>query len=395
MQSIYWVLSWACHRKCVHCYDDRFRPYVREALSEVVDEGRAAHARIIANLPDDLTWIDDRNGRRLRTRLILAGGELLIDGVREELLYPTLEALTDRYGRAAGDAGAATAPAASVTATARRDDVLPGAPPLISIQTTGDVLTPTFLDELLERGVEGIAIASIDDYHVGMQGERKFAFMERIRELMASRGVRETSLGGEKSERLKMPAPSDEDDDDGPTFLFFGAQQDLWIGELWPRGRAFQNGLTTASYETNFCARWSGAKNFLRIGQAGSEVAIEPDGSVYPCCLKTRVPLGSLAEERLVDILESVSQLPAIQALDRGDPEAMGLESGWDRETFRRRSHVEDGQGRIVANPCLGCDAFFEETLGAELRALRQRRLAAAGMAAGTPDPPRNAVPLG
>jgi len=372
MQSIYWVLSWACHRKCVHCYDDRFRPYVRDALSEVVDEGRAAYARIIANLPDDLTWIDDRDGRRRRTRLILAGGELLIDGVREELLYPALEALANRYGRAGHGAAAS-----------HGGDVPAGAPPLISIQTTGDVLTPTFLDELLERGVEGIAIASIDDYHVGMQGERKFAFMERVRKLMASRGVRETSLGGEKSERLKMPTPSDRDDDDGPHFLFFGAQQDLWIGELWPRGRAFQNGLTTASYETNFCARWSGAKDFLRIGQAGSEVAIEPDGSLYPCCLKTRVPLGSLTEERLVDILESVAALPAIQALDRGDPEAMGLEAGWDRETFRRRSHVEDGQGRIVANPCLGCDAFFEETLGAELRALRDRRLARAGAGAG------------
>ena len=379
MQSIYWVLSWACHRKCVHCYDDRFRPYVRDALSEVVDEGRTAYARIIENLPDDPTWIDDRDGRRRRTRLILAGGELLIDGVREELLYPVLEALTDRYGRydRATD-GAATA-RGDDRGSDRGDEIPAGAPPLVSIQTTGDVLTPTFLDELLERGVEGIAIASIDDYHVGMQGERKFAFMERIRELMASRGVRETSLGGEKSERLKMPAPSDRDDDDGPTFLFFGAQQDLWIGELWPRGRAFQNGLTTASYETNFCARWSGAKDFLRVGRAGSEVAIEPDGSLYPCCLKTRVPLGSLAEERLVDILESVAQLPAIQALDRGDPEAMGLEAGWDRETFRRRSHAEDGQGRIVANPCLGCDAFFEETLGAELRNLRQHRLAVAG----------------
>lgn len=379
MQSIYWVLSWACHRKCVHCYDDRFRPYARDALSRVVEEGRAAYARIIANLPDDPTWIDDRDGRRRRTRLILAGGELLIDGVREELLYPALEALADRYGRDAGGA-------------ARGGDVPAGAPPLISIQTTGDVLTPTFLDELLARGVQGIAIASIDDYHVGMQGERKFAFMERIRELMASRGVRETSLGGEKSERLKMPAPSDRDDEDGPTFLFFGAQRDLWIGELWPRGRAFRNGLTTASYETHFCARWSGAKGFLRIGRAGSEVAIEPDGSVYPCCLKTRVPLGSLAEERLVDILESVARLPAIQALDRGDPEAMGLEAGWDRETFRRRSHAEDGQGRVVANSCLGCDAFFEETLGAELRNLRQKRLATA---VGTRDHPRDRLPLG
>ena len=32
MESIYYVMSWACHRKCVHCYEDRFRPYVRGEL---------------------------------------------------------------------------------------------------------------------------------------------------------------------------------------------------------------------------------------------------------------------------------------------------------------------------------------------------------------------------
>ncbi len=30
MESIYYVLSWLCHRRCDHCYDTRFRPYVRE-----------------------------------------------------------------------------------------------------------------------------------------------------------------------------------------------------------------------------------------------------------------------------------------------------------------------------------------------------------------------------
>ena len=54
------------------------------------------------------------------------------------------------------------------------------------------------------------------------------------------------------------------------------------------------NGLSNADYSTNFCARWSGGRNFLHHGQAGSEVSIEPDGSVYPCCIKTRVPLGSV-----------------------------------------------------------------------------------------------------
>jgi len=131
----------------------------------------------------------------------------------------------------------------------------------------------------------------------------------------------------------------------------------------------------------NFCSRWSGGKNFLHIGQAGSEVAIEPDGSIYPCCLKTKAPLGSLAEERLEDILSSVAALPAIQAINAGDPEAMGLEDGWSRDVFKARSVASDGKGREMANLCLGCDRFFEEVLGDQLRTLRAERKNKAGRA--------------
>lgn len=346
MQSIYWVLTWACHRKCKHCYDDRFRPYVRGALKEVVGEGQAAYERILANLPDDMSWVDQA-GARQRTTLILAGGELLINGVREELFYPALRAVRVRWGERA---------------------------PKISMQMTGDVLTPQILDECLALGVEGIAIASIDDFHVGMTGERKFRFMQEIRDLMASRGVAEVAIGGAKSKKLNMPEQA-EKRPEGPTFLFFGAQEDLWIGELWPRGRAWANGLSNAGYETNFCARWSGGKNFLHLGQAGSEIAIEPDGSVYPCCLKTKAPLGKLTEERLQDILESVATLPEIQAINRGDPEAMMA----DQSAFRAMSSAVDGAGRTVENMCIGCDHYFERTLGPKLKALREERLAARG----------------
>jgi len=349
MQSLYWVLTYACHRKCRHCYDDRFRPYVRDDLSNVVGEGSRAFEKIIENLPDDLTWADS-SGERRPTLLVLAGGELLIDGVRDELFFPALDAIEAKYAE-------------------RR--------PFIAIQTTGDVLTPERLDACLARGVRSFAIASIDDYHVGFEGDKKFAFMDEIRELMASRGVIETDLGGGRDERLKAPDAGRRLPKEGEaTFLFFGAQPELWIGELWPRGRAWLNGLSKADYGTNFCARWSGGANFLKIGEAGSEVSIEPDGSVYPCCIKTKAPLGSLAEERLEDILQSVAALPAIRAIDRGDPEAMGLEAGWSRETFRARSAAEDGAGVVRENMCLGCDAYFKERLAAEIEALRGERLA-------------------
>lgn len=350
MQSLYWVLTWACHRKCKHCYDDRFRPYVRDALTDVVGEGQRAFEAIIKNLPDDMTWLDKKTGKRERTLLVMAGGELLIDGVRDELFFPALEALKAKYG-----AGM----------------------PKISIQTTGDIMTEELLDRLLDGGVNSIAISSIDDYHVGMTGQKKFKFMADIRAMMTSRGVREVSLGGEKDERLKAPDLDSKSKSNAPTFLFFGAQPDLWIGELWPRGRAFTNGLSEAAYDTNFCARWSGGLNFLKIGEAGSEVSIEPNGNVYPCCLKTKSPIGNLSEETLEEIFDSVATLPAIQALNRGAPDQMGQIHGWDAATFRKKSAKEDGKGRIVENMCLGCDAYFEEHLGAQLRALQETRRAA------------------
>ncbi len=36
MESIYYVMAWACHRRCKHCYEERFRPYVRAELAGVL-----------------------------------------------------------------------------------------------------------------------------------------------------------------------------------------------------------------------------------------------------------------------------------------------------------------------------------------------------------------------
>jgi hypothetical protein len=347
MEAIYWVLTWACHRKCRHCYDDRFRPYVRDDLKRVVGEGQRAYRTVLRNLPDDMSFRDPKTGARRRSLLVLAGGELLIDGVREELFYPALEAIRERWGAQA---------------------------PYVSVQTTGDVLTPDRIDAMLSRGVRTIAVASIDDYHVGFEGEKKFAFMDDIRAMMAPFGATEIDLGGTRDPRLRAKSPSAPRNalGEGPFFLFFGAQPELWIGELWPRGRAWANGLSNATYETNFCARWSGGRNFMNYGEAGSEVAIEPDGSVYPCCLKTKAPLGNLTEERLTDILDSLRGHAAFEAINAGDPEAMGLAAGWSREA----SKMADPKGRTVANVCLGCDAYFTQHLKGEIERLRAERLA-------------------
>jgi hypothetical protein len=355
MEAIYWVLTWACHRRCVHCYDDRFRPYVREGLNAVIEEGRTAYRAILDNLPDEMSYLDPRapqpdgTASRRRTLLVMAGGELLLDGVRERLFFPALEAIRERWG----DRG-----------------------PHISVQTTGDILTPDHIEGMLARGVRTIAVASIDDFHTGLEGDRKFELMDEIRAMMAPFGAKEIGLGGARDPRLKAASDRPADGDKGPFFLFFGAQPDLWIGELWPRGRAWKNGLSNATYETNFCARWSGGKNFLNYGFAGSEVAIEPSGEVYPCCLKTKVGLGSLVEEKLTDILDSLRGHPAFEAINAGDPEAMGLAAGWSREAFKDASHVVDPKGRAFGNVCLGCDAYFEAVLGREIKQIREQRLA-------------------
>lgn len=356
MESIYWVITWACHRKCVHCYDDRFRPYVREELARVIGEGQAAYERIVENLPEDFTYLDPHRltpegaPQRRRGRLILAGGEPLLDTVREPLFYPVLEAVNARYGRGRG--------------------------PLLSMQTTGDILEERHIEEMLERGVWLIAVASIDDFHVGHEGDKKFALMDKIRRMMEKFGVEEAAMAAASDHRVNLPMARDYLIEPGPFFVFFGAQPELWIGEIWPRGRAWLNGLSNAGYETNFCARWAGGRGFLNYGWAGSEVGIQPDGSVFPCCLKTKAPLGNVAEEKLIDILDSLKGHPAFEAINDGDPEAMGEFAGWSRATFKDRSHINDPTGRPYGNMCIGCDAFFQEKLGAVLAEKRAERLA-------------------
>jgi len=134
LESIYWVINHACHRKCRHCYDDRFRPYVRDALEKKVRESETAFDKIIENLPDALGYKDE-DGRQQPGRIILAGGEVLVDPVRERILYPILEKLNAKYGVAAN----------------------------IIVQTAGDLVTDVILDELLSYGIWMVSVAGMDD----------------------------------------------------------------------------------------------------------------------------------------------------------------------------------------------------------------------------------------
>ncbi len=350
MESIYYVLSWACHRKCPHCYEPRFRPYVRAALDAVIGEAVANSPRIIERLPERMTYLDrarpapDGKLPQRRGRIILSGGEVLIDPVRTRVLYPAMERIRTRYAGAGGVE--------------------------LIVQTTGDLLTDSIVDDLLARGVSTISVSGIDEFHSGMKSAaRQAAFKERLTRLFEAHGLKPAEEPVVPETRAQRPP--------GPYYHFFGATPDAWIGALWPRGRAWENGLSTATLAENFCNRWSGGLGFLEHRYSGSEVSIDPSGNVFPCCIKTRLPIGNLLEDDLITILDSLAEEPAYQAICAGHPERMGLAYGWNEERFIAESHTVTPKGEPYANLCIGCDRFHEAVLGPVIEAARLRRATA------------------
>jgi hypothetical protein len=352
VESIYYVLSWACHRKCRHCYEPRFRPYVRSALEAVVAEAEQNFPRIIDHLPPRLSYLDracpapDGSLVERPGRIILAGGEVLLDAVRERVLYPAMQRIQARYRQQRGVE--------------------------LIVQTTGDLLTETIVEELLARGLTTLSVSGVDDFHSGMQGQaRQRAFKERLRRLFEAHGLRGSAAPVSTASEAAPPA--------GPTYNFFGATADTWIGRLWPRGRAWDNGLSTATLADNFCNRWSGGLNFLEHRYNGSEVSVDPAGNVFPCCIKTRLPIGNLVEEDLIGILDSLAEEPAYAAISSGHPQRMGLAYGWSEEQFVEASRTLTPKGEPYANLCIGCDRFHQAVLGPVIEAARARRAAARG----------------
>ena len=201
------------------------------------------------------------------------------------------------------------------------------------------------LQKLLDAKVSRIDIASMDKFHrKGTKDRRPI-----LEEMFVKHGMvdaeRESSKAGNQNKR---PVGVDEKQ---LTYAFWGANQDEWIGPLWPRGRAFEKGLSIAGPEDEFCRNWSGAKNFLNYDQAESEISIQL-ADVYPCCPMTCRPIGSLLDESLIDMLDRCRQHPVYQALNEGKPEAMGESLGISEEYGFERSQE-------LGNHCLWCDEFF------------------------------------
>lgn len=104
MESIYHVLCWHFHRRCRHCYDERFRPYVRDELESVVSEAVNSAPAIINNLPASMQYLDRNTpepdspgGYRQRTgRIIISGGVATTDH------YPVRYRAMDGRGKSHG-----------------------------------------------------------------------------------------------------------------------------------------------------------------------------------------------------------------------------------------------------------------------------------------------------
>ena len=222
-----------------------------------------------------------------------------------------------------------------------------------------------------------ISVSGMDDFHEGMDEERRRKLTEQLADIFEGAGMHRSGVkAGQRRWHEEV----------GPTYSFFGATPDEWIGKIWPRGRAWSNGLSRAKLADNFCNAWSGGLNFLNIGEAGSEVSIEPNGNVYPCCMKTRLPIGNLLEEPLLEILQSLAGQPVYEAISMGHPERMGIAHGWSPARFFERSRTTTRSGSTYQNLCIGCDRFHEEVLGPLLKRLTEERRAKRHM-------PRLAVP--
>lgn len=340
MESIYYVATYLCHRTCHHCYEDRFRPYSGAALERVVNESITHHPRIIENFPERMTYLDLNDcdpatgqPREKIGRVILAGGEILLKEIRERVLYSALDLLQQKYS---------------------------GQVKLI-VQTTGDTLTGQIVDELLEHHVWHISVSGIDQHHQGLETvEAQQRHVEKLTRLFETRGLKHHNLIAEHGGSAEL---------EHRYFSFFGATEEAWIGPLWPRGRAWQNELSKATLADNFCNRWSGALNFLQYRYQSSEVSVEPNGNVFPCCIKTKAPIGNLLTEKLEAILERLNGNPVYEALSMGHPERMGISHGWTVEKFIEASTVRLPSGQLYQNLCVGCDKFHEEVLIPALQA--------------------------
>ena len=296
-ETLYWVFTQLCNDKCGHCYNNSGPHGQRISDEECL--------QIIANLPDKID------------KIILSGGEPLAE---RKQLYLILDTLIAKYG----------------------------SQQKITVQTNGDLMTPEILDTLLQKGIKGISIASLDRFH-----KYAGAKLDGLKELFNSKGMVDAMpyiTPGVKSEPI---------DPAWITYSYFGANEEMWLGGNWARGRAIENDLWMKDPAHNFCAIQSGARNFLG-GHTDviQEVSIQL-WAVNPCCPGTKYPMGDARKEKVVDVLNKMKTSPIFQKLNDGNPYAMGESIGIAEEFAKER-------GKDLKNICRWCDEFFEHYFNIE-----------------------------
>ena len=290
-ETVYWVFTQLCNDKCGHCYNNS-GPHGQRISDEDC-------LKIIANLPDKID------------RIILSGGEPLAE---RKQLYLILDTLIAKYGKQQK----------------------------ITVQTNGDLMTPEILDTLLEKGIKGISIASLDRFH-------KYAGtkLDGLKTLFDSKGLVDVMpfiTIGDKTKKI---------DPTWITYSYFGANEEMWLGGNWARGRAFDAGIWMQDPDHNFCKIQSGARNFLgRHTDVIQEISIQL-WAINPCCPGTKYPMGDARKEKIVDVLNKMKTSPIFQKLNDGEPYKMGESIGITEEFAKER-------GKDLKNICLWCDEFFE-----------------------------------
>jgi len=291
IESIYWVFTQLCNDKCDHCYNLSGPKGSRISEEDCLN--------IIDNLPDSVE------------RLILSGGEPLAE---KKKLYLILDKLQEKYqGKTQ-----------------------------IMVQTNGDLLTPEILDILIEKGVTRFDIASIDRYHKAAGGR-----LMELAELFESKGV-----NGEEKEPL---VKKDNYLHNYPlSWGYWGANEEMWLGGNWARGRALQKNIWKKDPNHNFCAILSGAIGFLHGGEEiPQEISIQL-WQINPCCPGTKEPLGDARTEKVADVLKSLAGNPVFEKLNEGDIYKVGESIGVSEKYARKRC----GE---LGNVCLWCDEFFDK----------------------------------
>ena len=213
----------------------------------------------------------------------------------------------------------------------------------IMLQTNGDLLTGRILDEIIARGVTRFDSASIDRFHKNAGSRRA-----EIEALFRSRGMSGDNPDPliEKETFLKRESVS---------YGFWGANEEMWLGGNWARGRAFLNRIWLRNPEHNFCAILSGGRGFLGGTELPQELSIQL-WKINPCCPGTKFPLGDARRERVAAVLARVERSPFFQAINQGEPQEMGETLGLSKAAAQARTAE-------LGNICLYCDEFFEKLL--------------------------------